>query len=142
MQQAEARTGEPSASGQVEADVKMAVLPPRETAVVGPFTLPSTTAPTTVGSHATDGKRARTPTEQTLADPSSSSALAAKAGDEAVGAPPKKKRKPAVQKVYCHQGASPARSRSRSLRPKIADLLCASQTTRLTRSARSSAARP
>lgn len=107
IEQSGAAGEQQSVSVASKADVKMGTLPPRETAVVGPFTLPGTVQSTGNGVTAVDGKRARTPTEQTGGDPSSSVAPVANGGaDKADAAPPKKKRKPAVPKVYCHQGAS------------------------------------
>ncbi|BGO91885.1 hypothetical protein NBRC10512_007676 [Rhodotorula toruloides] len=107
IEQYGAANGQLSASVASKADVKMGTLPPRETAVVGPFTLPGTAQSTSNGVGGADGKRARIPTEQTTADPSSSVAPVANGGaDKADAVPPKKKRKPAVPKVYCHQDHS------------------------------------
>ncbi|EGU11722.1 Cell wall surface anchor family protein [Rhodotorula toruloides ATCC 204091] len=106
-EQSVAVSEQPSALGLSKTDVKMGSLPPRETAIVGPFTLPGTAQSTSNGASGAEGKRARTPTEQTTADPSSSVAPVANgAGEKADAAPPKKKRKSAVPKVYCHQDHS------------------------------------
>ncbi|BGP25113.1 cell wall surface anchor family protein [Rhodotorula toruloides] len=105
MERPDVAAHQPSAPGEVAPDVKVESLPPRDTAIVGPFTLPGTAQATSSGLSGLDGKRARTPAEQTAVDPSSAVAPGANTGgDEADAAPPpKKKRRPAVSKVYCHQ---------------------------------------